>query len=255
MTESSFKGVGGLSIATRSWRPAGTPRAVVVIVPGFNSHSGYYEIYPATIFDSLDRGETDVFTLSSEEIWDRERPHYDDIYWSQSDYLKIVNAVSQEFWNEPLDLKKWKVLHLDMNQDCMDNPRGFYDFRIVYFENSGIEFWHRRYQARLIEVFSWQGIIRWGDATFSDAILPGWGNANLDDFKVTADEALFVAERIGGSKVRQRVNNLCKLSVWLTNYSPVNGYTHNNWLVHYGMADFYVRINPFSGKFKVVNGN
>jgi len=44
MIESSFQGVGGLNIATRSWRlVTGTPRAVVVIVPGFNSHSGYYE--------------------------------------------------------------------------------------------------------------------------------------------------------------------------------------------------------------------
>ena len=44
MTESSFKGVGGLNISTRSWHPeSGTSRAVVVIVPGFNSHSGYYE--------------------------------------------------------------------------------------------------------------------------------------------------------------------------------------------------------------------
>jgi alpha-beta hydrolase superfamily lysophospholipase len=44
MTESSFKGVGDLTIATRAWRPASeTPRGVVVIVPGFNSHSGYYE--------------------------------------------------------------------------------------------------------------------------------------------------------------------------------------------------------------------
>src|SRR5215471_6847284 len=44
MTESSFKGVGGLNIATRSWHPeAGSARAVVAIVPGFNSHSGYYE--------------------------------------------------------------------------------------------------------------------------------------------------------------------------------------------------------------------
>ncbi len=33
---------GGLSLFYRSWRPAGTPRAVVAIVPGFNSHSGYY---------------------------------------------------------------------------------------------------------------------------------------------------------------------------------------------------------------------
>ncbi len=44
MTESSFKGAGDLNIATRSWQPqAGGARALIVIVPGFNSHSGYYE--------------------------------------------------------------------------------------------------------------------------------------------------------------------------------------------------------------------
>ena len=44
MNEASFEGVGGLKIFTRSWHPTeGKPRAVVVIVPGFNSHSGYYQ--------------------------------------------------------------------------------------------------------------------------------------------------------------------------------------------------------------------
>ncbi|MEZ5313470.1 MAG: alpha/beta hydrolase [Thermoanaerobaculia bacterium] len=43
MIESSFEGVGGLKIATRSWKPAGSPRAVVVLVHGFNAHSGYME--------------------------------------------------------------------------------------------------------------------------------------------------------------------------------------------------------------------
>jgi len=42
MNESSFKGVGGLNIFTRSWRPEGKARGVVVMVHGFNSHSGYY---------------------------------------------------------------------------------------------------------------------------------------------------------------------------------------------------------------------
>lgn len=40
-TEEKFDGAGGLSIAFRSLRPA-NPRGVVVIVPGFNSHSGHY---------------------------------------------------------------------------------------------------------------------------------------------------------------------------------------------------------------------
>jgi acylglycerol lipase len=40
--EATFQGAGGLAIAYRSWRGAGPPRGVVVIVPGFNSYSGYY---------------------------------------------------------------------------------------------------------------------------------------------------------------------------------------------------------------------
>ncbi|MBZ9799217.1 alpha/beta hydrolase [Mesorhizobium sp. ES1-4] len=41
-TEDRFEGAGGLTIAFRSWRPAAKSRGVVVMVPGFNSHSGYY---------------------------------------------------------------------------------------------------------------------------------------------------------------------------------------------------------------------
>jgi acylglycerol lipase len=42
ITEGRFDGVGGLKIFYRSWRPEQTARGVVVIVHGFNSHSGYY---------------------------------------------------------------------------------------------------------------------------------------------------------------------------------------------------------------------
>ncbi len=42
MKESTFKGIGGLKVFTRSWQPEKNTRGVVVIVPGFNSHSGQY---------------------------------------------------------------------------------------------------------------------------------------------------------------------------------------------------------------------
>lgn len=41
MNESSFEGVGGLKIFTRTWKPASSPRAVMVLIHGFNAHSGY----------------------------------------------------------------------------------------------------------------------------------------------------------------------------------------------------------------------
>jgi alpha-beta hydrolase superfamily lysophospholipase len=40
--EERFEGVKGLNIFVRSWRPEQKVRGVVVIVHGFNSHSGYY---------------------------------------------------------------------------------------------------------------------------------------------------------------------------------------------------------------------
>src|SRR5262245_39193385 len=41
MNETSFKTADGLNIFTRSGTPKGTPRAVIVLVHGFNAHSGY----------------------------------------------------------------------------------------------------------------------------------------------------------------------------------------------------------------------
>jgi acylglycerol lipase len=41
-TEERIEGASGLRIFFRSWRPEGKARGVVVIVPGFNSHGGYY---------------------------------------------------------------------------------------------------------------------------------------------------------------------------------------------------------------------
>ena len=41
-TEETFLGQGGLKIFVRSWRPASSPRGVIVICHGVNSHSGQY---------------------------------------------------------------------------------------------------------------------------------------------------------------------------------------------------------------------
>lgn len=42
MQEATFETADGLKIFYRSWRPAGPPRAIVVINHGFNAHSGQY---------------------------------------------------------------------------------------------------------------------------------------------------------------------------------------------------------------------
>ncbi len=43
MIEERIESCGGLKISFRAWTSSGRPSGVVVIVPGFNSHSGYYD--------------------------------------------------------------------------------------------------------------------------------------------------------------------------------------------------------------------
>lgn len=47
--EGTFEGVGGLRIATRTWRPEGAVRGIMILIHGFNSHSGYMS-WPAEQF-------------------------------------------------------------------------------------------------------------------------------------------------------------------------------------------------------------
>lgn len=79
MKESTFKGVGGLKIFTRSWQPEGKTRGVVVIVHGLNSHSGQYlwvgEQFAATglavyALDQRGRGRSDGERFYVEKIED-----------------------------------------------------------------------------------------------------------------------------------------------------------------------------------------
>jgi len=42
LREERVESAGGINLFVRSWRPEGKARGVVAIVPGFNSHSGYY---------------------------------------------------------------------------------------------------------------------------------------------------------------------------------------------------------------------
>ena len=67
-SEETLEGAGGTKIFFRAWHPDGKARGVVVIVPGFNAHSGYYawvaeqltgEALAAYAVDLRGRGKSD----------------------------------------------------------------------------------------------------------------------------------------------------------------------------------------------------
>ena len=91
MTESNFKGAGGLNIFFRSWPSPGTARGVVAIVPGFNSHSGYYEWVAAQL--TADRLAVYAIDLRGRGKSDGERFYvqsFDDYVTDVASFVSII---------------------------------------------------------------------------------------------------------------------------------------------------------------------
>src|SRR5437867_5447678 len=87
MTEDSFEGVGTLKIFVRSWRPAGKPRGTMILIHGFNAHSGYM-VWPA---EQLAAAGFSVFAL---DLRGRGKSEGERFYVEKfSDYLEDVDKL------------------------------------------------------------------------------------------------------------------------------------------------------------------
>ncbi len=58
-SNSNFNAKNGNKVFYRNWKPAGNPKAIMVIVPGFNSHSGYYQWFA----EQLIANEFEVYAI------------------------------------------------------------------------------------------------------------------------------------------------------------------------------------------------
>jgi alpha-beta hydrolase superfamily lysophospholipase len=86
--EEEIQGANGASLFIRSWRPAEIARAVVMIVPGFNAHSGHY----GWVADQLMAHGLAVYAI---DLRGRGRSGGERFYVEQmSDYVHDVEALA-----------------------------------------------------------------------------------------------------------------------------------------------------------------
>ena len=197
---------------------------------------GYYQFDSQTILASLDQGKTDAFILSAMDPNDVDI-EYDNIAWTQADFLRVASALSQKIWNEPLDLDGWDIYSFYFIGDCSDNFGGFNDFKLVYYETIKIG-WETVYTARYLTLTPWRGTAVWaGNGEFSELFIFPWGNIELTKFKTTAEQAVQIANKNGGKVNRDR----CRI------FADVR---EGDWRIEYetdtALEDIF--INPFSGK-------
>jgi hypothetical protein len=205
----------------------------------------YFSFEPESVLTVLDQGTGETFKPLPATV-DNNLFSSGSFPWRQQDYLKIAGALNQVVAKDTLE--DWKIFKLHFDRDCADNPTGFDYVNMTFFKTDGDQ-----YSAREIDVYPLAKEADWGgDTHFPRPFLFGWKSIDLEKLKVTADDALQMAETNGGKEARLAEKNSCYILVML---SPNTD--HENWGVYYygdhSATLFAMTINPYSGEYQIIS--
>ena len=207
---------------------------------------GYYTIDPDTILEDLAQGKNNVFTpqIATPEVSSltSDTP----VQWTQADYYRIAQALHEFVWSEPIE--GWSLEKMLYKLDCSDVSSGpqlahFKYFQIVHNREEESRFMHDIWIQPNENTIIWRDVEKYPNAWDKRSIA-------LEKLKISAEDALRVAEKNGGSGARIDVENDC-----IVYLSLVAGANRNRWHVSYSgesdsdLPDIY--IDPVTGKYDI----
>jgi len=215
--------------------------------------TGDYKINSETVLDDLDQGNTNVFMpiTATPEVGSMPTLSVGLYTWSQSDYLKVAEALNQFVWKD--DLKGWYLYSMYFYRGCQDNPAGFDAGEITYFKTFHGPF---QYTARVVDIYPIGEAVSWGGNAIFPRPLHGWEYIDLQKLEITADEALKIAEEKEGQRFRLKVKNACTIDVFI-NPNP-NQEISWKWHVFYNtnsLGVLLIQIDSGTGKAEIIRSD
>lgn len=193
--------------------------------------TGVYEIEPDMILEKIRKNDSNIFTIPTDESVLKSQ----DFGWNQEDFLEVATALNSYVWND--ELTKWRLFYARFSLFCQNHQYGFSSSVLTYFQSTGM---FSNYNTRRLGVYPSSNRVEWGgDGYFPKPPIFGWSSINLEDLKITADEAFAIAESNGGSDFREKVKNSCTIHVLMSPY--MNNETRKIWHITYD-TDYSERL-------------
>ena len=214
-------------------------------ISALQSERGSFIIDPEKIIESLNNGGTDIFTPNLQQV-DGEKPGVlfeKPINWTQREYLTITEALNQFVWKDVLN--DWELYDMVFDLNCQDNPSGFERGGMTYFKTIPPDSGKKGYAVRDFFIDPKYTYVEWRGGANYPRPLFGWKGIDLDNLRITAEDALRIAEENGGKNTRLRFNNNCRIKLTL---EPER---YAGWFIKYrveGLPEFGIMVDPFTGK-------
>ncbi len=206
-----------------------------------------YRFEPDKVLILFEADDSTVFTLQSSELDPKLMNDHSAVEWNQNDYAVIAEAVYKEAWGELEDGFYLRVIGFSL--DCSEVLKGiqrahFGYAKYIQKEGKIIRIDREitiKPQSSLVNVFEMKSTPSGFGRYFID----------IENLKITADEALTISENYGGNRVRIEMADNCQISETLSPNALFPG-----WRVEYSnSSDPYIisfEIDPQTGKAKVL---
>lgn len=208
----------------------------------------YYLFEPNSVLESLTQGNTNTFLPQSENFEPVSSEPVEIVQWSQMDYIRIAEAIHRQFWDNTLD--DWKIQFMIFRADCEYVDQGpqqavfeFYRITDPLFQRTGFE------ETINIDPATKSIVLKNGNlnsrSEYSRSI-------DLSRLKVSANEALKMAEDSGGREARLEIGNSCAVTAVLNPYEGSEG-----WNIYYYNKDstniFEINIDEQTRVYEIIH--
>jgi len=209
----------------------------------------YYSIEPASLLEALEAGNINVFSPVDEEPPLVPSNQQIPVPWTQEDYFRIANALSQFVWGDTDTLEGWQLNSMDFALGCGKVGIGFQDGNFRLFKNVKTDERESRI-VRIVNIDPRSKVVFITENEYYP-ILADWSAIDLGQNLLSAEEILQIAENVGGQEKRLSVKNACDISLLL---SPDSA-SYEGWWVTYTRKDdgttlFHVDIDPVTGAIR-----
>jgi hypothetical protein len=213
-----------------------------------STENEYFSFDPHNILLSLESDRIDIFAESSNSY--RSNPLSGPVQWNEGDYLRLASAIHESVWDESLE--KWELRKVSYGMHCNDLDNGFQDAIYTFYKIDRI----RKQNSRLVSELIINPRKSYARVEKNEYYPQRnrWATINLGDLVISAESAIEIAEKAGGSQTREKVENKCEIFVSL---NPDLG-KYEGWQVVYtpdstGYLLDVFNVNPFTGELETRN--
>lgn len=178
------------------------------------SPTRYFVFDPITLLDAIYQNEANSFVSVADMPPDDFQPIT--VNWKQSDYEKILAGLLTNALHD--NLNDWQLSAISFSTRCEQYSEGFQGGNFTFFKNAKDIAGEFR-MVRIVNITAWNKTISVSDKEYRPN-LTRWSSLDLPKTKITAEQALIIAEQAGGNTTRLSVENNCTIVVSLMSNSP-----------------------------------